>query len=88
MYSRPGPDLDAQADRRAETAGLATAIVDFCQRGPAGLANARFEQKRTVVELLIDCVLVTNGEVEIRYVLPTHPRGEKIRFCHCPRRKG
>ena len=74
--------LDAQVDRRAETAGLATSITDFCQRVQAGLATATFEQKRTLVELLIDRVLVANGEVEIRYVLPTHPRSEKIRFCH------
>ena len=69
-------------DRRAETAGLATAISDFCQRVQAGLATATFEQQRTLVELLIDRVLVANGEVESRYVLPTHPRSEKIRFCH------
>jgi|SoiMethySBSTD1v2_1073268.scaffolds.fasta_scaffold847983_2 hypothetical protein len=47
-----------------------------------GAAVATFEQKRALVELLIDRVLVANGEVEIRYVLPTHPRSEKIRFCH------
>jgi site-specific DNA recombinase len=74
--------LAAQMDRRAETAGLATSITDFCHRVQVGLASATFEQKRTLVELLIDRVLVANGEVEIRYVLPTHPRSEKIRFCH------
>ena len=35
------------------------------------LFEATFEQKRLVVELLIDRVVVTNGEVEIRYVIPT-----------------
>ena len=29
--------LDAQVDRRAETAGLATSLTDFCQRVRAGL---------------------------------------------------
>ena len=48
------------------------------------MADATFEQKRTLVELLIDRVLVANGEVEIRYVVPTHPRSENIRFCHFP----
>jgi site-specific DNA recombinase len=33
------------------------------------------------VELLIDRVLVANGDVEIRYAIPTHPRGEMTRFC-------
>jgi hypothetical protein len=47
----------------------------------AGLAPATFAQKRTLVELLIDRVLVTNSDVEIRYAIPTHPRGEMTRFC-------
>jgi len=32
------------------------------------------------VELLIDRVLVDNGNVEIRYVIPTSPQGETTRF--------
>jgi hypothetical protein len=32
------------------------------------------------VELLIDRVIVTGEEVEIRYVIPTSPRGEQSRF--------
>jgi hypothetical protein len=34
-----------------------------------------------LVELLIDRVVVVNEEVEIRYVIPTSPRGEHHRFC-------
>jgi len=34
------------------------------------------------VELLIDRVIVTDEEVEIRYVIPTDPSSEKVRFCH------
>jgi hypothetical protein len=37
-------------------------------------------QRRTLVELLIDRVLVDNGDVEIRYVIPTSPRDETTRF--------
>jgi hypothetical protein len=33
------------------------------------------------MELLIDRALVANGDVEIRYAIPTHPRGEMTRFC-------
>ena len=32
--------------------------------------------------LLIDRVIVTDAEVEIRYVLPTNPESEHVRFCH------
>jgi len=35
-----------------------------------------------LVELLIDRVVVTDEAVEIRYVIPTSPRGEQSRFCH------
>ncbi|CDH45947.1 hypothetical protein BN874_3030001 [Candidatus Contendobacter odensis Run_B_J11] len=46
------------------------------------MVNATFEQKRQRVDLLIDRVIVTDAEVEIRYVIPTHPSSEHIRFCH------
>ncbi|MGI8948368.1 MAG: hypothetical protein ACR2FV_10440, partial [Ornithinimicrobium sp.] len=35
-----------------------------------------------LAELLIDRVVVTDGDVEIRYVIPTTPESEKVRFCH------
>ena len=49
---------------------------------PEGLAQAAFEQRRALVELLIDRVIVTDGEVEIRYVMPTDRASEQVRFCH------
>jgi len=75
-------ELEAQVDRQAELAQLGGSIEAFCNRIHAGLANATFEQKRALVELLIDRVLVADGEVEIRYVVPTNPSSEKVRFCH------
>jgi site-specific DNA recombinase len=73
--------LEAQVDRRAEVVGLVSSIEAFCQRVQASLTNATFEQKRRLVELLIDRVIVTDEDVEIRYVIPTHPRSEHVRFC-------
>jgi site-specific DNA recombinase len=74
--------LEASVDRHVEMAALVTAIEDFCQRVRQGLAHATFSQKRHLVELLIDRVVVTNEEVEIRYVIPTTPHSEHVRFCH------
>lgn len=54
----------------------------FCQRIQQGLEQATFEQKRLLVELLVDLVVVTEEEVEIRYVIPTSAHSEHIRFCH------
>ncbi|ANY82231.1 hypothetical protein BB934_28260 (plasmid) [Microvirga ossetica] len=53
----------------------------FCQRVRCGLAEADFERRRALVELLIDRVIVTDSDVEIRYVFPTSSKGERERFC-------
>jgi site-specific DNA recombinase len=74
--------LAAQVDRQGQLAEMVQSIEAFCQRVQAGLAQVTFAQKRTLVELLIDRVLVANGDVEIRYAIPTHPRSETTRFCH------
>ena len=73
--------LESQVGRHKELAGLVQSITTFCQRVQTGLAHTTFEQQRTLVELLIDRVLVANGDVEIRYAIPTHPRSEMTRFC-------
>jgi site-specific DNA recombinase len=74
--------LTVQVDQQQVLAGLTASVTDFCQRVQRGLATATFEQKRQLVELLIDRVLVANDQVEIRYVIPTSPNGEHTRFCH------
>ena len=74
--------LEAQVDRQAQLAGWAASAADFCRRVQTGLADANFAQRRQLVELLVDRVLVTDGEVEIRYVIPLSPDGERTRFCH------
>jgi site-specific DNA recombinase len=51
-----------------------------------GLDTATFERKRQLVELLIDRVVVTGDDVEIRYAFPIGPAGETGRFCHLPAR--
>jgi group II intron reverse transcriptase/maturase len=73
---------EAQIHQQMEISGMCDALTSFCQRVQAGLAEATFEQKRQLVELLIDRVIVTMDEVEIRYVIPTSPQSEHLRFCH------
>jgi site-specific DNA recombinase len=74
--------LTQQVHRQNELAGLVTSLEAFCHRVHLGLENASFEQKRRLVELLIDRVVVKDGDVEIRYVFPTTQASETIRFCH------
>jgi len=71
-----------QINRKQELSGLTTTVESFCKRIKDGLENANFEQRRRLVELLIDRVIVNDGDVEIRYVIPTSPSSEHIRFCH------
>src|SRR6266700_5304163 len=74
--------LEANVGHHDQLAGMAQSIESFCQRVQQGLSEATFEQKRQLIELLIDRVVVTGEEVEIRYVIPTSSKGETIRFCH------
>jgi site-specific DNA recombinase len=73
--------LDAIAEQRLELRAIADGIQAFCQTVRAGLATATFAQRRLLVELLIDRVVVTDDKVEIRYVLPTSPDGPHPPFC-------
>jgi len=45
-------------------------IETFCDTVKNGLKNASFENKRRIVELLIEEVVVTKGRVEIHHVIP------------------
>ena len=74
--------LEAQAEKRIEVAAVAASIETFCQRIRQGLEQATFAQRRQLVELLIDRVIVDDGQVEIRYVIPTSEAGAQTRFCH------
>src|SRR5258708_7997066 len=74
--------LEASVGHHDELAAMVQSIEAFCQRVQRSLAEATFEQKRSLIELLIDRVVVTDEEVEIRYVIPTSPSSEQIRVCH------
>jgi site-specific DNA recombinase len=74
--------LEATAQQQIELSAVANGIEAFCAQVRGGLEKATFAQRRALVELLIDRVIVTNGEVEIRYVLPTSPEGPHHPFGH------
>jgi site-specific DNA recombinase len=74
--------LEAQVDRQAEIARLGLSMEEFRSRVGQGLGQASWEQKRQLVEWLVARVVVTDSEVEIRYVIPTSPAGEATCFCH------
>jgi site-specific DNA recombinase len=73
--------LEASAQQQRDLAGLASGIAAFCATIQAGLAEATFAERRRLVELLIDRVIVTGSDVEIRYVIPTSRDGPHPPFC-------
>ena len=74
--------LRDDAARQHQVAELTASLEAFRERVQRGLAQASFEQRRELVLLLIDRVVVTNADVEIRYALPTSPGSEQVRFGH------
>ncbi len=73
--------VDALARQRVELRKVADSIEEFCRQVRSGLDTATFERKRALVELLIDHVVVTDEDVEIRYVVPTSQSGSRYPFC-------
>lgn len=73
--------LRNDAERQQQLAGVVASREHFRARVQQGLAGATFEQRRELVLLLVDRVVVTDADVEIRYVLPTSPDSEHVRFC-------
>jgi site-specific DNA recombinase len=73
-------DLDHQAQQQTEVAQLATGIETFCQRLQPTLEHLTFAQRRQLVELLIDRILVDEHQVEIRYAIPTSDKGALLPF--------
>ena len=74
--------LDAQAQQHRNVAALAQGIEAFGQRRQPTVDKLTFAQRRQLVELLIDRVIVNDAQVEIRSVVPTGPKGETTPFCH------
>jgi len=75
-------ELAAQARQHLDVVKLADSITAFCTRLQTTLDHLDFAQQRQLVELLVDCVIVSDEQVEIRYVIPTGPQGETTIFRH------
>jgi len=73
--------LESASLEQIEISSIANSIEAFCFKIQPVLEDATFEQKRQLVELLIDRVVVFDEQVEIRYVVPTKPDGPHVPFC-------
>jgi hypothetical protein len=75
-------EVAAQGEQLVQVSAIAQSMTAVLEQLRVGLGQASFEQRRQVMELLIDRVVVTDGHVEIRYVIPTTPGSTQTRFCH------
>jgi site-specific DNA recombinase len=73
-------ELLAQGQRLLDTAKILASMTEVCARLRQNLEATTFEQRRELVELLIDRVVVTDDDVEIRYAVPTTDSSLHTRF--------
>jgi site-specific DNA recombinase len=73
--------LQSKTVQRIELSQITDSIETFCAKIIPTLEQTNFDQKRQLIEWLIDRVIVSDNDVEIRYVVPTQPEGSRIPFC-------
>lgn len=74
-------ELEALVRQRLELQVIADGLEGFCASVRSGLDAAGFLERRALIELLVDCVVVTGEVVEIRYAVPTSRDGPRVPFC-------
>jgi hypothetical protein len=74
--------LAAQTEPHADIARLGLGLEEFSRRISQGLEQATWEQRRQLIEWLVARVVIINGEVEIRYAIPTSPAAQTSGICH------
>jgi len=74
-------EVVAQGQRLVAVENVARSATEILDQLSRGLEQASFEQRRELVELLIDRVVVTDDAVEIQYVIPTTDASTHTRFC-------
>jgi len=74
-------EVVAHGQRLVAVESIARSTTEILKHLSRGLEEATFEQRRQLVELLIDRVVVTDDAVEIRYVIPTSDASTHTGFC-------
>ena len=74
-------EVVAQGQRLVAVESLARSTTQLLEQLSRGLEQATFEQRRQLVELLVDRVVVTDDAAEIRYAIPTSDASTHTRCC-------
>ena len=74
---RQQQELDQLRQQRAQAEAVRTSLTAFCSRIGARLDLATLSDKQTILQLIIERIIVDDGSLEIRHVipLPTNPPG-------------
>jgi site-specific DNA recombinase len=70
-------DLHAQHQQHLRLTDLCANINALCESLQAGLHTLDFARRRRIVEFLVDRVLISHDEIEIRYAIPLKGVGRK-----------
>jgi len=70
-------ELHTQQQHRVRLTELCAKIEVLCAGLRAGLESLDFARRRRIVELLVDRVLISHHEIEIRYAIPLKGLGQK-----------
>jgi site-specific DNA recombinase len=73
-------ELRLQHQQQVRLAELSANVEELCQTVGAGLQTLDFAGRRKIIELLVDRVILSHDDVEIRYAMPLsglYPAGKK-----------
>jgi site-specific DNA recombinase len=79
-WERQIQDLRCQQEQRLHEEVVIHEIKRFCEVTRAGLETATFEERRRVIELIVEKVVVIGTEVVIYHVIPIRPSIVNLRF--------
>ncbi len=65
--------LERQRAEQMQAEQLLDSLESFCQTIEAALENPSFEDKRRILELVIDQIVVEEGQITIHHILPLPP---------------
>ncbi len=68
-------NIKANEKKEMDSKKIFDNIEAFCDAVKQGIENASFEDKRRIIELLVEEVIVTNGKVEIVHIIPIEKKG-------------
>src|SRR3712207_7545580 len=68
------------SQQRAKAETVRTSLAAFCARIRSRLDGATFDDKQAILQLVIERIVVGDGRLEIRHVIPLRPDRKSTRL--------